>query len=333
MRSWLRAPAPGVAHGARQEARPAAAERGQPRAHVAVMLGAQQGQRHLADQVEALLAQRHGDWSLFVADGRRDPGSADPLQMLRRRLPATRLTIAPETAVTRGTGLLALLGKAPGDADHYAWLAQDDLWEADHLARAVAALAAVPAHVPALYCSRTRLVDAHDRTVGCSPPLERAPGFAHALVRNPGGGNTMVLNAAARALLLRAGEQEVASDAWWIHMAVTACGGRVLVDAQPSVRYRQPDHALAPAMSGLAWRRAKALLSGQLRTWSDKHLRALEALRGDLTPKNRMIALRFARARQQPLAQRLVGFRRAGVYRQGMLDNVALFAAAVLNKV
>ncbi len=54
-------------------------------------------------------------------------------------------------------------------ADFYAYSDQDDIWEADKLARSVQWLQTLPADVPGLYCSRTRLVDADNHEIGFSP--------------------------------------------------------------------------------------------------------------------------------------------------------------------
>ena len=59
------------------------------------------------------------------------------------------------------------------DADYFAYADQDDVWEADKLERAVAWLQTVSENVPALYGSRTLLVDARNQHIGYSPLFER----------------------------------------------------------------------------------------------------------------------------------------------------------------
>ena len=52
--------------------------------------------------------------------------------------------------------------------NYFVFSDQDDIWEPDKLARAVDWLRNVPADIPALYCSRTRLIDAEGRAIGFS---------------------------------------------------------------------------------------------------------------------------------------------------------------------
>lgn len=82
----------------------------------------------------------------------------------------------------------------------------NDIWETDKLQRAVARLSAVPHGTPAVYCSRTRVVDANDQPICMSPLFAKTPRFANALMQNIGGGNTMVFNEAVRQLLIKAGQ-------------------------------------------------------------------------------------------------------------------------------
>jgi|GEM_PF-6884241 len=75
----------------------------------------------------------------------------------------------------------------------------------------------------AVCCTRTRLVHTEDKEIGVSPLLSKAP--ANALVHSIAGGNTMVFNNAARALLREAGDAvSVFTHDWWAYMVVA--GGR-----------------------------------------------------------------------------------------------------------
>ncbi len=55
--------------------------------------------------------------------------------------------------------------------------------------------------IPALYCTRSRLVDQHGKLIGFSPLFNKKPCFQNALVQNIAGGNTMVFNKAALNIL------------------------------------------------------------------------------------------------------------------------------------
>jgi hypothetical protein len=197
-------------------------------------------------------------------------------------------------------------------------------------------LRTVPKDVPALYCSRTRLVDADNRNIGLSPLFSKSPSFANALMQNIGGGNTMVFNEAARLLLREAGEHvDVVSHDSWAYMVVTGCGGKVMYDTYPSLRYRQHGGNIVGMNSDWAARRARIrmLWQGQFRAWNDRHLVALQHLRSRLTPENRHTLDLLARARKSSLVPRLIGLKKSGIHRQTLLGNLGLLAAAIFKKI
>ena len=222
---------------------------------------------------------------------------------------------------------LSLVNKAEIKADYYAFADQDDIWESDKLARALAWLGTVPGGVPALYCSRTRLIDHVGRHIGQSPLFAKPPSFANALVQNIGGGNTMIFNQAARDLLREAGpDVDVVIHDWWAYLVVTGCGGTVFYDPKPTVRYRQHDANLVGANDSWLVRlvRATRRLRGQSKEWNTKNIHALQGISHLLTPGNRLILEELMHAREQGLAARLTGVIRSGIYRQSWSGNLGL---------
>ena len=167
-------------------------------------MGCYFGQDYLAAQLDSIQAQSYRHWKVWAADD----GSTDATPELLERYQASwgRDRLAVRRGPQQGfvANFLALVCDDGIQADYFAYSDQDDVWAPEKLANAVAWLASVPAGIPALYCSRTRLFKGV-RTVGCSPRHRRPPSFANALVQNIAGGNTMVFNRAARRLLAHAG--------------------------------------------------------------------------------------------------------------------------------
>ena len=220
-------------------------------------------------------------------------------------------------------------------ADYFAFCDQDDLWDPDKLATAIAWLATIPKKVPALYCARTRLIDEFGAVVGHSPLFSKPPIFENAIVQSIAGGNTMVFNQAARTLLVEAGADVVVqTHDWWIYILVTGCGGEVQYDESAKVGYRQ--HGRNLVGSNATWlgrsRRFHRILVGQFRTMNDCNIAALERMRHRLSPRNRTVLDRFSGARNDWLIPRITGIKRSGVYCQTLLSNLALMAAALLKK-
>lgn len=125
------------------------------------------------------------------------------------------------------------------------------------------------------------------------------------------------------------------SHDWWAYMVVSGCGGKVFYDIHPSVRYRQ--HASNILGTNLTWTarvaRMRMLVQGQFRVWNDRNLQALQALCDDLTPDNQKVFHRFTLARSQSFIPRLIGLYRTGIYRQTLLGNLGLIAAAFFKKI
>ena len=302
---------------------------------VAILLCTMQGQHFLREQLDSIVAQSHSDWAIWASDDGSDDGTHAILEAYRARLGNDRFSIHCGPAEGFVANFLSLVCNASITADFYAFSDQDDVWNADKLQRAVGRLNAVPAHIPALYCSRTCYVDARNQAIGASPLFKRPPGFANALVQSIAGGNTMVLNDAARNLLRLAGaDANVASHDWWAYMVISGCGGKIFYEPEPTVRYRQHDNNLEGANNSWSGRllRLYQLLQGRFRVWNDKNTTALQRMRTHLTPESQRRLDEFEKARTGHLFARLAAFRRSGVYRQTSVDSLSLLVAVVLKK-
>ena len=303
---------------------------------VAILLCTYHGQRYLTDQLESFAKQSYHNWEVWASDDGSQDDTHNILETYRDKWGSDRLSIhfGPEEGFA--ANFLSLTCRAQIQADCYAYSDQDDIWKTHKLQRAVDLLSSVPNNVPALYCSRTRLVDDKNQHIGYSPLFSKPPSFANALMQNVGGGNTMVFNDAARKLLCEAGEDvDVVTHDWWAYLVVSGCGGSVFYDATPSVRYRQHDGNLVGTNSSWSARfvRLRMLFKGRFRTWIDKNIQALQKIRSKLTPENQHILDQFMTTRQQWLIPRLIGLRRSGIYRQTFLGNLGLIAAALFKKI
>lgn len=303
---------------------------------VAILLCTYHGQHYLAEQLDSFQAQSHSNWEVWASDDGSEDDTHAILEAYQRKWPAGRLSIHFGPAEGFAANFLSLTCKASIEADYYAYSDQDDVWEADKLERAIRWLEAVPPNIPALYCSRTRLVDAENNEIGLSPLFSKPPSFANALIQSIAGANTMVFNNAARALLCEAGEDTpVISHDWWAYMVVTGCGGKVHYDSHPSLRYRQHDGNLVGVNATWAarFKRLRMLWEGRFRHWSDSNIAALRRLQHKLTPENRETLERFVKARQMSLIPRLIHLKRSGIYRQTLFGNLGLIAAAIFRKI
>jgi hypothetical protein len=146
----------------------------------------------------------------------------------------------------------------------------------------------------------------------------------------------MVFNRAAKRIVEAAGTSEVVLHDWWLYMLVSAAGGVVYYDPQPSIKYRQHSNNLIG--SNLGWRartvRIRMMLSGRFRDWNETNITALQRLPDDLILQcNRQVVELFAKARSASLLKRLGYLKQAGVYRQTLLGNLGLLAATVMKRI
>lgn len=305
-------------------------------ASVAILLCTYNGQKYLGEQLNSIAQQTHGDWSLWASDDGSQDGTRDELLTFRDQSQTGRVTVLDGPKRGYSTNFLSLVCSDVVRGEYFAFCDQDDIWEKDKLTRALMFLRSVPAGVPALYCSRTRLMDEAGREIGYSPLFARTPSFANALVQNIGGGNTMVFNRAAQNLMRVAGpDVDIVSHDWWAYMLVTACSGRVFYDPYLSLRYRQ--HSDNQIGSNASWaarlRRLSIVLQGRFAGWNERNMRALDRVRHLMSPEALVVLDKFSSARRSNLFARVGGIASSGIYRQTRLGQLALYVAALLNKI
>ena len=302
---------------------------------VAILMGTFNGQKFLELQLDSISKQTHTRWNIIVSDD----GSTDKTLAIIQRYQSlwgfekVALKMGPKQGFV--ANFLSLLGDTEIKADYYAYSDQDDIWEPFKLDYALNWLETIPTAIPALYCSRTTLVNENNRFIGLSPLFPKPPSFANALVQNIGGGNTMVFNHAARQLLQENKiTMPLVSHDWWTYLVVTACGGKVFYDVRPTVKYRQHSANIIGNNSDLVSRikRLHSLINGRFKKWNDCHLNALRQISHKLTSENCELVALFSETRQMKLIPRMVALKRMMVYRQTMTGNLMLVIAVFFNK-
>ncbi|WP_313623686.1 glycosyltransferase family 2 protein [Achromobacter sp.] len=304
--------------------------------NVAILLCTYQGGQYLPEQLDSFGTQSHAAWTVWVSDDGSKDNTHEVLESYQRAWGPDRLFVRTGPRKGFAANFMSLVCREEIAADYYAMSDQDDIWHPDKLERAVQWLKTVPQDVPALYCTRTELVDEGKEKLGYSPLFVRPPSFGNALVQNVAGGNTMVFNNAARELLKSAGpDVKVAAHDWWVYIVVAGCGGKVFYDPNPSLLYRQHAQNLIGANTGMRARleRIRKLFQGHLKLWTDQHVVAMGPIISSLSPDNLVTFKRFTSSRQRSLIPRVFGIWRSGIYRQTPLGNLGLLIAAILNRI
>lgn len=305
-------------------------------APIAILLCTFNGARFLPQQLASYEAQDFADWRLFVSDDASQDATLTLLEEFQKKHGAEKVHIRRGPCRGFVANFLSLICDPAVQGAYYALSDQDDIWDANKLSRARQFLSEVPADKPAVYCSRTRLIDEQGAEIGLSTFYQRAPHFRNALAQSLAGGNTMVLNKKLRQLLMQAGpDVTVASHDWWIYLAITAVGGKVLYDAVPTVSYRMhPRNVIGSNdTAGAQMARARLLWQGRFKGWADMNLAALERIENLMTEENRRTFELFRRSRKRGMVPRVYGLLRSGIHRQSRLGDIGLLAAAVAGKI
>jgi glycosyltransferase involved in cell wall biosynthesis len=301
---------------------------------VVILLATRNGAEFLREQLESYRAQTYSNWALLVSDDGSTDRTVEIVNEFAKDLPQRVIVRqGPQQGFWRNFVSLVRSDDIAGDL--FAYSDQDDIWFPEKLGKAVEWFRALSDDQPALYFTRTELIEGDGSAAGFSPLFARAPVFQNALVQNIGGGNTMVFNPSALAAL-RATPVDAAliSHDWWTYQVVTGVGGLAHYDPWPSLKYRQHGRNLVGSNIGLKARliRMMAFGNGRVVMWNDVNLRVLSRMRAAFTPVNAATLDDFADARNASLLRRLYLIRRSGVYRQSTLENIGLLIGAMFGR-
>jgi glycosyltransferase involved in cell wall biosynthesis len=205
---------------------------------VRVLLSTYNSAPFIRPLLDSVLAQTYAPLELWV----RDDGSKDETPSIladyARRFPGRiRVDAAPNVGMVRS--YFTLIRAAGRDAEFTSFADHDDVWHVDKIERAVAMLRAHGGSGPLMYTGRLHIVDEQLGHLGYSNPPSRPMTFHNALVESVAAGCTMVLNPAARDLVLDT--HDITRIWWpdaWFYLLVSAFG-TVLYDQHASVEYRR----------------------------------------------------------------------------------------------
>ncbi|MFI4962386.1 MAG: glycosyltransferase family 2 protein [Legionellales bacterium] len=302
---------------------------------VVLLMATYNGEQFLASQLDSIVAQTHTNWELWVSDDASEDKTWNILKEYQERLGGDKVHMQSGPGKGFAANFLSLITNPRAKGSFYAYSDQDDFWEPYKLQRAIDWLATIPSDRPALYCSRTRLIDEKGLDIGYSQLFKKEPGFLNALVQNIAGGNTMVFNQAALELLRKSGENlSIVAHDWWTYLLVSGADGALLYEPNPSVRYRQHNHNVMG--SNLGWQarfmRIFMMLKGRSKNWNDLNIQALMSVESVLTEKNRQVVQKFKSIKNSPLLFRVIHTKKLGIYRQTLLGNIGLVVATLLKK-
>jgi hypothetical protein len=290
---------------------------------VAILLSTWNGAPYLPEQLASFLRLSGPEWRLYWRDDGSDDRSVD---IMRAFSAAEGAGLVLDRNDNRGrigitASFLGLLRRTP-PGSVVAFADQDDVWLPEKLQRGITALAGVAAGTPALYCARQSLVNEALRPIRISARLNEPPGFPQALTQNIATGCTVMLNAEAVSLIASTRAPPDTLHDWWAYLVVTAAGGRVLIDDEPTVLYRQhAGNAVGVPLS--PWKRAVAAVRrgpGVFMRTFRQHTDALRAQPEILTPGAREALEMISEGLCDGWTPRLKALQHPGLRRQSFAE-------------
>ncbi len=299
---------------------------------VTVLLSTYNGSKFLLEQLDSLYGQTYPDLRILA----RDDGSTDSTRtILKAEQAKGRLELLDgHRNLGPAQSFFELLKSAIAtDTRYVAFCDQDDVWQRDKIARAVAKLSAVASDLPAMYCARAELVDENLAHLGFTEAPSRI-GFGNALVESIATGCTMVLNRNAAQLIGARLPSKVLIHDWWCYLVVS-CFGEVVYDEAAVLRYRQHGGNVMGVESETArfakkWRRFFG--GGGGRVWMSEQASALLDGFRDILPASKSTLLDDFVAGKTSLYRRLRLAPSGDIWRQRKSDDLSLRLLILLNR-
>lgn len=308
---------------------------------VIILLALYNGDDYIGEQLDSFSTQAEQDWVLSVGDDGSTDSGPQIVEQYVTRAKAGQITITEGPQRGAATNFLSLLALVPADQPYTCFSDQDDVWLPHKLSRAIAQIEAVATEGPVCYFSRTLICREDLSSPRPSRPQSRPLGFRNALVQNVVAGNTIMVNAAALAVLQAAyadlnGAETVLVHDWWVYQILSGVGATFISDDMPGLLYRQHGGNQIGANDGLRAQimRLGMMMRGTYAEWNERNLAAIRPALHRFTLENQQVFHTFERARQaKRWRTRVSGLRASQVYRQGRLSHLALYFAALINRI
>ncbi len=222
---------------------------------VAVMLSAYNGEKFIKEQIDSILNQTGVDVELFIRDDGSKDSTLEILSAYAEDNDNVKLFIEGNVGV--GNSFMNLLYSVEGDHDYYSFADQDDIWEEDKLAAAVAMLEQSD---KVLYASNQECVDKYGNSLGLrygrDSQIHLDP--IAILEKNTLAGCTMVFKRSLYEAITdkksRPSEELLRNRIHDVWLAMTASiNGGIIYDERSFMKYRQHENNVVGAYEdGLA---------------------------------------------------------------------------------
>lgn len=301
---------------------------------IQVVLPVYNGGNYLTEQLDSILSQTYSEASLLIRD---DVSSDHSVSVIKNICSNERRIKFIEGKSNIGVieSFFYLLENA-NDSEFYALSDQDDVWKTTKLERAIEHLSEYDQNTPLLYCAAVDVVDENLNYKGSLSKREKGPSFENALVQNIATGCTIVMNRAARDLIVRSKVEykNVVMHDWWFYLVISAFG-KVVYDTETVMYYRQhSNNTFGSGHSAIQrWMpRIKRFFQKKEAGTATKQIKEFYTVyRNELSPENKKKVEEYLKSRNNLFARIKFSLSRK-VFRQNFLENLVCHILLILNK-
>jgi glycosyltransferase involved in cell wall biosynthesis len=289
--------------------------------YVNVLLSTFNGLQYIEEQLDSIANQDYQAITVSIRDDGSEDGTYDFCRKYVQNREGWNVTQGENAGVFQS--FMQLLCDADQQAEYFAFCDQDDIWFPDKISRAVSALdKKEDPNIPLIYFTRVIIADENLIKTGESPKPKYIT-LESALVENVAQGSTIVLNRAARLMLIKKIPGKLLMHDWWCYLLISAAG-EVVYDPVPSMIYRK--HALNVSYGAFGWYRK---MLGRLNRFFSKDevviFKQAENLlcsySGTIPEGSLKKIEKFVSIKQYSLMKRLLLFVNNPFHRQTVFDN------------
>lgn len=232
---------------------------------VVILMSTYNGEKYIIEQLDSLINQTYKNIEILI----RDDGSKDSTVKILMEYSKNYSNVNVVNGANIGfiNSFFELLKIADNNADYYAYCDQDDVWMEDKIERAVKFLDKTEPSKPVLYFSNSDYYDSEMNFIKTAEKNKKY-NFRNSLVECVTQGMTMVINKAAKELIIENQPQNCLYHDWWTYMICSGLG-KVIYDKKSLVKYRR--HNKSVTVEGknffqlLIWRIKNFLLGDSLK--------------------------------------------------------------------
>jgi len=293
----------------------------------AILMATFNGEKYIIEQLQSIISQSFKDIKIYISDDGSSDNTVNVINEYISRNNLSNIKILEGPQLGYAFNFMSMIQDARIQADYFAFSDQDDIWDVDKLSNAVKRIKEFPQDQATLYCSRSKVIDKNGSFLRLSPAFSRPASFKNAILQSVAGGNTMVMNGVARNVMASIEIKNIVSHDWWTYIVISSIGGNVYYDETPHINYRQHESNIIGENRSLYSRckRISKFLSGSYKEWMLINCVELQKNEKLLTLESKNTLNKLTSIRECPLISRLKNIFSLGVYRQDLVETLAIY--------